>query len=260
MRILIVNGSPRGARGNTHVITQAFAEGAEKAGAHVETVLLVEKDIRHCRGCFTCWRVTPGRCVIRDDMDELLERLVAADVVVFAMPLYVDNVTGLMKDFMDRLIPLVDPHFDKDESGECRHPMRKPRTWKFVVISNSGFPEQSQFQVLRLLFRRFSRNTFGELAGEIYRGAGELLSAPNVLLKPIIASYKKALRKAGAELVDTGRLSEQTMADLEKPLVPEHLYIRGANKHWDKATAAACKQERKSGSPDNERSEAAKDA
>ena len=236
MKITVFNGSPRGANGNTHFIVKEFAKGAEEAGAEVENVFLVTKTIGHCRGCFSCWVVTPGKCVIEDDMTDLLQRVTGSDVIVFATPLYVDNVSGLMKNFMDRLIPLADPHFSRDENGECRHlgrgDVNLPR--KIAVISNSGFPEQSHFQVLRLLFRRIARSFSAELVGEIYRGAGELLGTRNVLLKALFIGYKRLLRKAGRELVENGRISEETMKQLEKPLIPDNQYIRGANRHWDR--------------------------
>ena len=54
-------------------------------------------------------------------MAELRSKYVAADIVVFATPLYVDNVTGMMKNFMDRLVTLADPYFEKDENGQYRH-------------------------------------------------------------------------------------------------------------------------------------------
>jgi len=235
MKITVFNSSPRGKKSNTHKIVTAFAAGAEEAGAEVENVFLVDKDIGHCRGCFVCWTVTPGECVIKDDMTELIEKVLASDVIVFATPLYIDNVSGIMKNFMDRLIPVADPHLEKDEHGETRHPMREGRVEgkKMVVISNSGFHEQSHFQVLRLLFRRIARNLGQELAGEIYRGAGELLSVNHVMLKPLIARYEKLLRQAGRELVENGSITEATTAALEKPLVPEALYSRAANKNWD---------------------------
>lgn len=239
MHIVVFNGSPRGAKGNTHFIVAEFLKGAEQADATTENIFLSEKKVHYCLGCFNCWLRTPGTCAIRnDDMEQLLETYRRADVVVFATPLYVDNVSGLMKNFMDRLIPLAEPFFAKDARGECRHVLRSPKRPKMMVISNSGFPEESHFAVLKLLFRRVALNFQAELAGEIYRPAGELLSVDNILLKPILARYKSHLRDAGAEFVKAGRLSEKTMASLAKPLVPETLYISGANKSFKQALDA----------------------
>lgn len=235
MRVTVFNSSPRMERSNTHAIASEFMSGARGAGAEVENVFLARCDIKPCRGCFVCWRVTPGECCIKDGMGELLGKVLESDVAVFATPLYVDNVSGLMKLFMDRIIPLADPHFSKDEHGECRHPSRYPgRMPKFAVISNSGFPEQSHFQVLRLLFRRVAANLQTEVVGEIYRGAGEVFSSRNPLAAMVLRPYRKLVREAGAELARTGRISEETTAALEKPLLSDAQYIRVANRNFDR--------------------------
>jgi multimeric flavodoxin WrbA len=142
-------------------------------------------------------------------------------VLVFATPLYVDNVTGPMKTFMDRLIPLADPHFETDENGETRHSRKHEKPRKFAVISSCGFPEQSHFQVLRVLFKRIARNLSGELVAEIYRGgAGVLEDRKLSPLPPYLESYSKLLQTAGKEVVLNSKLSEETKALLEKPMFP----------------------------------------
>jgi hypothetical protein len=138
---------------------------------------------------------------------------------------------------MDRLIPVLDPHFDKDETGECRHKSNFAKPPKIAVISNCGFPEQTHFQVLKLLFRRIARNMSSEVIAEIYRGGGGIISEAPLILKPFIWGYKKSLRKAGKEMVENGRLSNETVAELEKPIIPDKYYIEGANKSFDKALA-----------------------
>lgn len=233
MKITIFNGSPRAEAGNTHVMVEAFMKGARKGGAEVENVFLAKKEINPCRGCFSCWLKTPGECVIKDDMAELLKKFAGSDIVVFATPLYVDNVTGIMKNFMDRLIPGGDPHFEKDEGGECAHLMRSEKRVKLVVISNCGFPEQSHFQVLELLFKRVARNMRTEVIGEIYRGGGAILKDAPLILKPVISKYKKLLQKAGKEIVENQRLSKETRLKLEKPFMSDDRYIAGANEYFD---------------------------
>jgi len=235
--ITVFNGSPRAEKSNTHVMVEEFLKGAQEAGADVENIFLAKKKIKPCRGCFTCWIKTPGQCVAKDDMEEMIPKFVNSDVVVFATPVYVDNVTGTMKNFMDRLVPLADPHFEKDEYGEYRHTKKQEKTPNIMVIANCGFPEQSHFQVLRLLFKRIARNMHSEVVGEIYRGGGEILKIDNLLLKPFLAGYKKLLREAGREIVEKSRLSKETINKLEKPIIPYDLYIDGANKELNKLLA-----------------------
>jgi multimeric flavodoxin WrbA len=238
MKIVVFNGSPRMEKGNTHVMVEAFLEGAASAGAEVENVFLFRKKIRPCLGCFDCWLKTPGKCMQKDDMEGLLSLFRDADLIVFATPLYVDNVTGIMKTFMDRIIPLIEPYFEKDPQGEYRHRKRYQKIPKIAVISNCGFAEQSHFQVLNLLFKRVARNMQSELVAEIYRGAGELLKLDMPMLKPLIDAYRDVLKKAGREVAADGKLSDDTKAELDKPIVPHDMYMDGANKYWDKLLSA----------------------
>jgi multimeric flavodoxin WrbA len=235
MKIVVFNGSPRAEQSNTHVMVESFLAGANDAGAETENIFLAKKTIRHCLGCFRCWWERPGTCVQSDDMGELIQRYLSADVVVFATPLYIDNVSGIMKNFMDRLIPMGDPHFEKDPLGEVRHSSGKKKGPKFVMMANSGFPEQSHFQVLRLLVQRMARNFGTEIAGEIYRGGGSLLQEEE--LKPMVDAYKVLLRTAGTEIVENGNLSPETTRRLEQPLIPApdyvDIFLSNANAYMD---------------------------
>ncbi len=237
MKITMFNGSHKGHRGNTFIMVEEFLAGAREAGAETEQVILADKEINLCKACMNCWFETPGKCIIRDDMDELLPKVIETNILGLATPVYVDNVTGLMKNFLDRIIPVGDPHWEKDENGECRHKARFGEDNKMVMISNCGFPEQSHFQVLRLLARRMARNLHADLIAEIYRGGGGLLKSKNPEVRPFIEKYKKLLRKAGAETIKNQALSVETKAALEKPLVPmENLvdqYVARVNQMCD---------------------------
>ncbi len=233
MKITVFNGSPRAEKGNTHIMVEEFSRGAKEAGADIENVFLIKKDIRHCRGCFSCWAKTPGRCILADDMEELLQKFITSDIVVFATPVYVDNVTGAMKIFMDRLIPLIDPHMERDGKGETRHRKRFQKYPKIVVISNCGYPEQTHFQVLTLLFERIARNLHSEVIAKIYRGAGGLLSSEHPQLRPVVSNYRELLQKAGKEVAETLELSPRTASQLEMPLISFDGYVEEVNREFD---------------------------
>lgn len=236
MKIVAFNGSPRGANGNTYIMVESFLAGARASGAETEHVLLAEKKISPCKGCFACWIKTPGKCAIDDDMAELLPKLTSADIIIYATPLYIYTVSGILKNFMDRIIPIADPHFAKDEkTGLCRHSGRKgDRKGDFVVISNCGFPEIEHFKALSFFFKTYAESSDSKLLAEIYRTQGELLRNAPLLLKPIVHGYKKLLEQAGKEIVEDSKLSEDLIAKLAKPLVPVDMYIKEANKAFDK--------------------------
>ncbi|HOU83372.1 MAG TPA: flavodoxin family protein [Spirochaetota bacterium] len=235
MKITVFNGSPRAERGNTHFMVKAFLEGAKKAGAVTNNIFLSKKKINPCMGCFSCWLITPGVCVFKDDIPSLLSEVLSSDVIVFAFPLYVDNVSGQMKIFMDRMMTLADPRITKDENGESRHQKRfNQQSPGVVVISNCGFPEYSHFQVISLLFNRFARNLHSKVLGEIFRTEGEILCHKRLLLKPVQFSYKRLLMKCGEEIVKNNKLSMKTKEALKKQLVPKDFYINEANKYIQK--------------------------
>ena len=234
MKITAFNGAMRGRKSITHLMVETFLEGAAEAGAEVENVVLVEKKIRRCIGCLQCWLKTPGVCVQKDDMAPLLETYLASDIIVMASPVYVDNVTGLTKDFMDRLIPITDPHFELDGKGETCHVKKHDHYPGIVGMSNCGYPEQSAFDVIRLLFPRIARNMNAEYIAGIYRGGGGILGLDEPALAPMVEAYKTLLRKAGAEIAANRRLSEETAEALEAQMVPTELYNAQVNLLWDR--------------------------
>ena len=87
----------------------APAVRALSAGAKMEHIKLKNKNIHPCTGCYTCWTKTPGECIFDDDMTDLRYKFRTADLIIFASPLYVYSVTGIMKNFLDRLVPNLMP-------------------------------------------------------------------------------------------------------------------------------------------------------
>lgn len=220
MKITVFNGSPKAGHGNTSVLVENFLQGAKQQGAEVEQVFLSKYQIKHCTSCKSCWEKTPGKCSQTDDMPELLTKVLESDVMGFASPVFVDNVTGIMKTFMDRLIVLGDPHWEKDEFGECKHMMRYSKPNKMLIFSNCGYPEQSHFQVIRLFYKRVARNMGWEIVGEIYRAGGALLTSKEETIKPFLDKYKLLLQKAGSELITNSKVTNETSVELEKPMFP----------------------------------------
>ena len=107
MKILGICGSPR--KGNTEWMLTQLLESAQHAGAETELILLRQKDIRLCRGCLTCEigrGKKPGVCVIKDDMAPLLAKMLEADGIVFGTPVYFYLLSALLKNCMDRTLPI----------------------------------------------------------------------------------------------------------------------------------------------------------
>jgi multimeric flavodoxin WrbA len=102
MKVLVIVGSSRG-KGNTYKITQQLEEKIKKLGdVEFSYLFLKETNLERCRGCFTC--VTKGEhlCPIKDDRAKIEEQMLNSEGVIFASPVYVYNITALMKNFIDR--------------------------------------------------------------------------------------------------------------------------------------------------------------
>ena len=148
MKVLALNSSPRGSgQSKTELLLGHLVKGMRKAGAEVEIINLRQKKINFCRGCLICWAKTPGVCAQKDDMTlELYPKWLAADIAVYASPLYHHSVNALMKAFIERTFPTLLPFFELD-GDKTYHPLRK-KAPASVLMSVAGFPEASVFDAL----------------------------------------------------------------------------------------------------------------
>jgi multimeric flavodoxin WrbA len=103
--ILGIHGSPRGVKSRTRMLVQWVLDGAESAGATTELMDLTTLRIEACNACESC--SLTGQCVYDDDFSLLYKRMIAADGIVLGSPVYIDNVTGQMKVFIDRLADAI---------------------------------------------------------------------------------------------------------------------------------------------------------
>lgn len=101
-KVLILSGSPRRS-GNSDLLCDAFARGAAEAGHAVEKIRVAERRVAPCLGCYYC-RSHEGACVQRDDMAEILQKMIDADVLVLASPVYFYSIDAQLKAVIDRTV------------------------------------------------------------------------------------------------------------------------------------------------------------
>lgn len=99
-KILIISSSPRKS-GNTDILCERLSEGAIESRNETETIYLREKSIGSCRACDSC-KKNGGQCIRKDDMEDILKKMLASDVIVMATPVYFYNMNAIMKNFIDR--------------------------------------------------------------------------------------------------------------------------------------------------------------
>lgn len=163
--IIIISASPR-KNGNSDILCDRFAQGAQESGHRVEKIFLASKQIGCCRGCGVC--STTHQCVQKDDMTEILDKLVAADVIVLATPVYFYSMDGQMKTFIDRTVPRYTEITYKD----------------FYFILTAADTEKASLARTMEAFRGFTEDclTGAKEAGIIYGvgawKAGEIKATP----------------------------------------------------------------------------------
>lgn len=163
--VLIISASPRKG-GNSDTLCDRFAQGAEESGHKVEKVFLSAKNIGYCRGCGVC--NSTHKCVQKDDMAEILDKMVEADVIVLATPVYFYSMDGQMKTFIDRTVPRYTEISNKD----------------FYFIMTAADTQKTNLERTMEAFRGFTEDCLDDAreAGIIYgTGAwqvGEIQSTP----------------------------------------------------------------------------------
>lgn len=216
MQILALNSSPRKSnQSKTELLLTHLTDGMRQAGATVETINLREKHIKHCIGCFTCWSKTPGQCLHDDDMHrELLPLWRAADLVVYATPLFHHTVNGLMKTFLERTLPSIEP-FLIPGTARWSHPLRYTHP-DVVVLSVAGFPSDTAFDALSHYMHYLCGDKI-RLVAEIYRNGSEFMTKP--FCRARASDVLDAVGQAGKELVQDLAISSTTQERIRQPLM-----------------------------------------
>lgn len=101
-KVLILSGSPRKG-GNSDLLCDEFMRGAVESGNEVEKIRVSAKKIAPCLACYHC-RESGGQCVYKDDMAELLQKMIDADVLVLASPVYFYSIDAQLKAVIDRTV------------------------------------------------------------------------------------------------------------------------------------------------------------
>ncbi|MGE5404820.1 MAG: flavodoxin family protein [Candidatus Saccharibacteria bacterium] len=123
MKITLLNGNPHPSSFDEYL--DRIVQPVEAGGHKIKRYDLRERDIKYCTGCFGCWIKSPGVCQIQDDSVEILRKVIKSDLVLLASPIIMGFPSALLKNMIERLIPLIHPYFEIVQ-GEVHHIKRYP--------------------------------------------------------------------------------------------------------------------------------------
>jgi multimeric flavodoxin WrbA/putative sterol carrier protein len=217
-QVAVVNGSPHVGFGNTSQMIALLREGLEPEGFAVEEIFLSQHEIKPCTGCAVC--LEKGACWIRDDHKQLVQRLLAADALILASPTYFQNVTGLMKTFLDRSLGYG----------------HRPRgTWKpgLAISVSAGYGETWVADYLARLLKVYGAFPVGRFTA-IAVGPGEFLG------HEAVTARARDLARDLVNAVREGRRYPATDQDLHFWHFMGHLikenqdFMKADLAHWQK--------------------------
>jgi multimeric flavodoxin WrbA len=234
MRLLILQGSFRQDKGITGMIVDKFVTGMKKANPSIDIFMehLAGKNIRNCRGCLNCWVKTPGLCCIKDDMKEIIEEYISADVIIVATPVYIDSMSSYTKKVWERFLPVMEPYFECSATG-VKHRMRSIKPKSLFLISTCAMPELKHFDPLIQTFQKISHNFEIEFLGQMLRPESHSLTYIKKY-EDKIKDVLDGIEKCGEEFIQNFSISEQALSKAQQSIMesPQD-FVRINNKMWD---------------------------
>lgn len=224
MYCLIIDGNPAldGTGEGFDRYLGGFASGLQSKGHRVGRFVLRELDLAFCTGCWACWWKTPGLCAFKDDIVALHREMTKADLIVWASPLILGNVSALLKTAQDRFVPMVHPYISIQD-GECHHRPRYAREPDIGLIVGPG-PDDGELDLAlaRGFFERFAKNAHGKF---------RLFATPNTpLAEAVEAALSGPELPAGADLPSwvADPAPRLAVAGDDADTVPRRLFVNGS--------------------------------
>jgi len=224
MKILVLNGSPKRDKSDTLRITRAFLDGMQEAAEQEIHILhVIDKHIEPCTGCFACMH-NGGDCVHHDDMQAILEEILASDLLIWSFPLYCYGMPAPLKALLDRTLPLssmamrkVGERYEHVEQADFSH-------LRYLMICGCGFPN--------------SRHNFEPAIAQFrlcFPGRHPILTVPE---SPMFSAQEAAVvteprlalvLKAGHQFARTREIAPELIEEIGTPMIPEEQYAAIVN-------------------------------
>lgn len=224
MKILVFNGSPKKEKSDTMHISRAFLEGMKEAGPQeIHTIDVIDRHIGFCRGCFVCKR-NGGRCVIDDDMGELLEQILSSEVLLFSFPLHSYGMPAALKNLIDRMLPLSAMTMAEVNGRYVHVGQRDYLHLRYLMICGCGFPNSRRnFEPAVRQFELMFPNDHTILTVP----ESPMFNAPEAAA--VTVPRLELVKKAGRQYAETGVIDEGLLSGIGSPMIPEETCARNVN-------------------------------
>ena len=216
MKILVLNGSPKRELSDTMHVTRAFLDGMNEAAPQaVHTIHVIDKHIEYCTGCFSCMR-NGGTCIHDDNMREILNEILASDLLIWSFPLYCYGMPAPLKALLDRTLPLSSMAMQKVGERYEHIGQADFSRLRYLMISGCGFPN--------------SRHNFEPAAAQFrlcFPGGHTIITVPEaaVVTEPRLA----LVRQAGKQYAKSGGIDTALLNEICSPMIPEEQYAAIVN-------------------------------
>lgn len=144
--------------GSTGAYIEKFNKNRFGNNDNIKIFNLSEMTVNQCTGCFSCWLKTPGECIFKDSMEEIYFEIVKADIMILVSPIKTGFISGKIKTFLDRLIPLLLPYFEII-NNEFHHTGRYENYPILgMILERTESTEDTDINTIKKFFERFSLN------------------------------------------------------------------------------------------------------
>lgn len=229
MKILAINASHNGDKGHTRFLIDRLFSGALEAGAEVEVITLAAQKINRCLSCDRCQTAEHFlQCAwgSKDDVNSIFQKMAAADIIVYATPIYIFNMSGLLKLFLDRLYGTGDIHdMQLTRSGLMFHDVNHAICSKpFVLLTCCDNLEAETPKNVIAYFRTYAKFMDAPQVGLLVRNGGEITGHGHDVERekrfPRIGEVYAAYHQAGRELALAARIRPATQRKANQEILP----------------------------------------
>lgn len=224
MKILVFNGSPKKEKSDTLHITRAFLEGMNlSAPQQTQYIDVMDQHIEYCSGCLGCMR-NGGICRHKDDMRSILEQILDSDLLVFSFPLYCYGMPAMMKNLIERTLPLssiamqrVGDRYEHIGQADFSH-------LRYLMICGCGFPNSAHnFEPAVAQFKLM----FPDNHTILTIPESPMFNAPEAAV--VTVPRLELVREAGRQYAQSGVIDAALLEQIGSPMIPEDVYAKIVN-------------------------------